>query len=62
MATAAPTRIALSQNTWRPVKDESCKVLCPECYVQGTVLGQEDDATVWGCGKCGLRFSIDWGY
>ncbi len=62
MANAAPARITIPQNTWKPVKDTTCHAMCPECYVQGTVLGVEDDATTWGCPKCGLSFSLEWGY
>ncbi len=61
MAAPAPHKIAVPQNTWKPVVDTSCRVMCPECDIQGTVIGLEDDHTLWGCGKCGQQFSLDWG-
>lgn len=60
MAAPAPVKTTVPQNRWKPVKDSTCKAMCPECYVQGTIMGLEDDHTVWGCGKCGLHFALDW--
>lgn len=63
MAATAPQAIPFSQNTskWRPVIDTSCRVMCPECYVQTTATGIENDGTRYGCPMCGLVFTVEWG-
>ena len=61
MSIAAPARISIPKDKWKPIKDETCLMMCPECYVRGTVLNLEDDYTTWGCPKCGITFSVDWG-
>lgn len=60
MSVAAPARISVPKNRPKLIKDTSCHMMCPECYVRGTVLALEDDATTWGCPKCGLQFAVEW--
>lgn len=60
MATAAPSRIPVSKNKYKPVVDGSCRIMCPDCGVRTAVVGMEDDGTRYGCPKCGVSFSLEW--
>ena len=60
MSSPTPAKIAVPKNKIHAITDTTCIMMCPECYVRGTVVGQEDDGTTWGCPMCGLRFSVQW--
>ena len=59
MATATPARISIPQNRWKPVIDSTCKIMCPECYVETTSMGVIDDKSRWGCPMCGIIFGLE---
>lgn len=64
MAAPAPISTSIPKIKTRLVNDETCRVMCPECYPkyesQATSLGVVDDGTRYGCGRCGIVFSIEW--
>ena len=59
MSVAAPARIPIPQNRWKRVIDSTCRIMCPECYVETSSLGVVDEGSRWGCPKCGLIFGVE---
>lgn len=59
MATAAPSAIAIPKTGWKPLKDTSCQVMCPECYVN-TTPRTRDGKVQYGCPQCGLTFGLEY--
>ena len=61
MATMAPLQTRIASRRGYPIKDESCKVECPECGTRAQVDHTDSERTWWKCPMdCGGLFGINW--